>query len=204
MGAQPGTVLLDVGAGLGGPAAFARQEAGVHPLLVELEAQPCTAARRVFGLSTLRADGTALPLADGSVTLAWSLGTLCTTSRQDDLVAELARALAPGATLGLMVLTTTRGATLRSSTGNVFPTAPGLEQMLGRHGFTVTDRRWADSLAQDDAAWEARAERVEVLVRQRHGTDPAYRRADRQERVLGSLLGSGAVRRYLLVMRRTA
>jgi hypothetical protein len=43
---DPGTTFLDVGAGVGGPAAFAAEEAGVLPVLTEPQGGACRAARR--------------------------------------------------------------------------------------------------------------------------------------------------------------
>ena len=46
--------LLDCGAGVGGPAAYAAQAVGVTPLLVEPEAGGCRAARTLFGFPGCR------------------------------------------------------------------------------------------------------------------------------------------------------
>ncbi|GAC1345900.1 MAG: hypothetical protein NVSMB29_20240 [Candidatus Dormibacteria bacterium] len=45
---EPGQTFLDVGAGVGGPAAFARRERGVRPLLTDPELGACRAARSLF------------------------------------------------------------------------------------------------------------------------------------------------------------
>ncbi|HEX3749035.1 MAG TPA: methyltransferase domain-containing protein, partial [Streptosporangiaceae bacterium] len=80
---RPGDLLIDAGAGVGGPAAYACQHSGVRPLLVEPEPDACRASRRLFGFPVLRADATRLPFPDGVVALAWCLGVLCTTSGPD-------------------------------------------------------------------------------------------------------------------------
>ena len=54
--------MLDCGAGVGGPAAFAAAEVGVRPMLSEPEAGACRAARRLFGLPVVQA-GSDLPFA---------------------------------------------------------------------------------------------------------------------------------------------
>jgi hypothetical protein len=64
----PGELLVDIGAGLGGPDAYAVGRSGVRPVLVEPEPGACRAAARLFGAPVLRATATALPLADGSAT----------------------------------------------------------------------------------------------------------------------------------------
>ena len=97
--AGPGDLLVDVGAGLGGPAAYAADRTGVRPVLVEPEPDACRAAARLFGAPVIQADATALPFADGAVGLAWSLGVLCTAPSRDAQLAML-RADAPRGTPG--------------------------------------------------------------------------------------------------------
>ncbi|MFI5084096.1 MAG: class I SAM-dependent methyltransferase, partial [Streptosporangiales bacterium] len=80
MRAGPGDLLLDVGAGIGGPAAYAAGRTGARPVLVEPEPDACRAAARLFGVPVIQADATALPFTDGAVGLAWSLGVLCTAT----------------------------------------------------------------------------------------------------------------------------
>jgi len=45
---RPGDLLIDVGAGLGGPAAYAAERTGVRPVLAEPEPDACRAAARLF------------------------------------------------------------------------------------------------------------------------------------------------------------
>jgi protein-L-isoaspartate O-methyltransferase len=47
--------MLDCGAGVGGPAAFAAELTGVVPLLSDPEAGACRAARRLFGFPVVQA-----------------------------------------------------------------------------------------------------------------------------------------------------
>ncbi|HJY94402.1 MAG TPA: methyltransferase domain-containing protein, partial [Streptosporangiaceae bacterium] len=64
--AGPGEVLLDVGAGIGGPAAYAAGRTGARPVLVEPEPDACRAAARLFGAPVIQGDAIALPFADGA------------------------------------------------------------------------------------------------------------------------------------------
>ena len=93
--------MLDAGAGVGGPAAFARAEVGVAPVLSEPEVGACRAARRLFGLPVVQA-ASELPFVSGSFDVAWSLGVLCTVPDQPLLLRELHRVLRPGGRLCLV------------------------------------------------------------------------------------------------------
>src|SRR5258708_39193311 len=95
----PGALLADVGAGLGGPAAYAASRAGVWPLLLEPEHAACRAAAGLFAAHVIQADATAVPLADGHADMAWPLGVLCTLPTRDAQLAmlrELRRIVRPG------------------------------------------------------------------------------------------------------------
>jgi ubiquinone/menaquinone biosynthesis C-methylase UbiE len=103
---HPGDVMIDIGAGLGGPAAYAAERTGLQPILAEPEFDACRAAARLFGSPVVQADATALPFADGSASHAWCLGVLCTTSGPDAqraILRELRRVLRPPGRAGLLV-----------------------------------------------------------------------------------------------------
>src|SRR5579859_4029809 len=65
----PGELMLDIGAGAGGPAAYAAARTGVRPVLAEPEPGACRAAVTLFGSPVVQADATALPFATGSADL---------------------------------------------------------------------------------------------------------------------------------------
>src|ERR1700744_1733262 len=93
---RPGEILVDVRAGVGGPAPSAAGQPAVQPVLVEPAPDACRAAARLFGVPAIQADATDLPLAGGAVTRAWCLGVLCTLpglAAQQQLLNELRRIL---------------------------------------------------------------------------------------------------------------
>ena len=97
-----GDRMLDCGAGVGGPSAFARAETGIVPTLTDPEYGACRAARRLFDLPVVQARAP-LPFAAAAFDVAWSLGVLCTVRDQDGFMAELVRVLRPAGRLGLLV-----------------------------------------------------------------------------------------------------
>jgi SAM-dependent methyltransferase len=103
-----GTTLLDVGAGAGGPAAWAAERYGVRPILLEPMQSACRAAARLFGFPVIAADGARMPLRTGSIDAAWCLGVLCTVEDKAALLGEIHRVLVPGASLGLLVVVARR------------------------------------------------------------------------------------------------
>jgi SAM-dependent methyltransferase len=192
--------MLDCGAGVGGPAEFARREAGVEPTLTDPEEGACQAARRLFGLPAVQASAP-LPFPPASFDLAWSLGVLCTVGDQDAFLAELVRVLRPGGGLGLLVFVAP-GALSEQPEGNHFPTPDGLRDLLGTAGLTVTDSASLDDFAAEPTLWQEQAARVEDELQRRHGDDPRWQTATAQAAIIGRLLADGSVTGELLVARR--
>ncbi|MEU8343276.1 Methyltransferase domain-containing protein [Actinomadura meyerae] len=192
----PGTALLDVGAGAGGPAAWAAERFGVRPVLLERMPAACRAAARLFGLPVVTADAARIPLRTGSADAAWCLGVLCTVRDKAALLAEIHRVLAPGASLGLLV-TVARGPVLGAvPDGNHFPTQPELAGLLDGAGFDLVEQ--IDSPGDAPLAWSRRAERVAELVAARHRGDRAYALAAHQGERFSRLLASGRLSMQLV------
>lgn len=196
-----GQVFLDCGAGVGGPAAFVREETGVRPLLTDPESGACRAARSLFGLPALRADSR-LPLAAASIVCGWSLGVLCTVDDQSLFLSEIRRVLRPEARFGFVVYCATHEGdlALESPAGNDFPTSEALDELLEGASLRVLASGWTDQFAAFPDAWENPMEQVQRELEQRHDNDPRWRRAEEQSKRMGSLLAAGEVRGRLLVV----
>jgi SAM-dependent methyltransferase len=193
-----GSRLVDAGAGVGGPAAFAAERFGVRPVLVEPMVGACRAARALFGFPTVAGTGDRLPLATGAADAVWCLGVLCTTEAKGALLAELHRVLGRGRPLGLFVLVAEQDPLPDVPEGNSFPTHDELAHLLDAAGFDLVERIAASELAATPRSWQERMDRVERAVADAHGDDPRFRQATEQEERMGRLLGSGAVRGWLV------
>jgi SAM-dependent methyltransferase len=195
----PGARLLDAGAGVGGPAAFAAAEAGVRPLLTEPEMGACRAARRLFDLPVVQA-ASDLPVADASLDAAWSLGVLCTVADQPHFLAELRRVLRPGGRLGLLVFVA-QGPLPEQPAGNDFPTQARLDALLDGAGLGTRDSASAADFPAVPAGWQEQADAVEAELERRHGDDEAWQVAAAQSAVIGRLLAGGHLAGTLVVAR---
>jgi SAM-dependent methyltransferase len=198
----PRTPFLDVGAGVGGPAAFAAQEAGVLPVLTEPQGGACRAARRLFGLPVVQA-GSALPVRDHAVSAGWCLGVLCTVADQPGFVRDLRRVLAPDARFGLLVYVAEHEGVRDAPEGNHFPTAAALEVLLQDAGLTVVDSGHLADFAATPPLWQEHADAVEAELERRHGSDPRFVTAERQAGLIGRLIADGEVQGTMLVVRPT-
>jgi len=204
LGSAPGGLLADVGAGLGGPAAYAAAEAGLRPLLLESEHAACRAASRLFGLPVIVADATTLPVADGRADAAWSLGVLCTLAGRDAQLAvlrELGRIVRPGGPIGLLVYVAVRLPLDDPPKGNRFPGIDDLTALVHAAGLEVLRAADAHGMSAPPASWRQRAGAVEHELHRRFGPTPQLRAADEQSERIGKLLESGQLAEQVLVLR---
>jgi len=203
----PDDLMLDVGAGVGGPAAYAAGKTGVRPVLAESEPGACRAAARLFGLPVVQADATALPFADGAVGLAWSLGVLCTAPSRDAQLAmlqEMHRVVRPGGRIGLLVYLAETGQLDDPPQGNHFPASTGLHALLGRADLDIEAVADAQRMPDPPAGWADRAAVVERELRRRFGATPQLAAADGQSDRIGHLLSSGQLTSQVLLVRTKA
>jgi SAM-dependent methyltransferase len=205
-GLRPGRddLMLDVGAGVGGPATPATEKTGVRPVLAEPEPAACRAAARLFGLPVVQADATRLPIKTGSADKAWCLGVLCTAPGADAQLAmlrELRRVVRPGAPIGLLVYLAETSRLDDPPQGNHFPDSTALHALLGRAGLDVEAVADAQQLPDPPAAWADRAAVVERELHCRFGTTSQLAAADEQSDRIGRLLSEGQLTSQVLLVR---
>lgn len=196
-----GAPLLDLGAGMGGPAAYAARTASAAAVLVEPMTTACQVASSLFGLPAVVADGARLPFADGSFATAWSLGVLCTVGDKPAHLAEAARVLKPDGALGLLVYERTVEELDEQPAGNEFPTSLELSDLLAQTGLTVQASARLDELPPPPPSWQEAQECVDTWIASRHGHEGAWREARQQQATLGSLIDRGLVAGHLVVAR---
>lgn len=195
LGLAAGATVVDIGAGVGGPAARLADQRGVRPLLIDPMAAACAAAARLFALPTAVAQAEALPLGDATAAHAWSLGVLCTTDDRPAALQELRRVLTADGRAALLVYVRTAAEhPAGAPEGNDFPTAAGLEAEIDGAGLRVVDRIAAADLPPPPATWQARADAVDEWIEATHRRAPAWQAARDDEDAVARLLERGDVR----------
>jgi SAM-dependent methyltransferase len=198
---RAGETLLDCGAGVGGPAAYAAAHRGVRPLLVEPQAGGCRASRALFGFPAVRADASALPIADEAVDAAWALGVLCTTQAQLELLTELRRVVRPPGRIGLLVLVADEMSPEGEPDDSFFPTAESLSDLVRRAGLRIDVWRSAADIWDPPTQWQQRVGRVEAELRARHADEEEWQVAERQSQRITQLLERSVIVPQMLSLR---
>lgn len=107
LGIKAGDKVLDVGCGLGGPARMAASRYGADVTGIDLTEAFCDGARRLnalVGLENVRieqGDALAMPFADNSFDVIFTLHVAMNIADKAELYREIARVLKPGGRFGL-------------------------------------------------------------------------------------------------------
>ncbi len=199
-----GEALLDCGAGVGGPAAYAAAQRGVRPVLVEPQAGGNYASRALFGFPALRADASVLPFADEAFDAAWALGVLCTTESQLELLSELRRVVRPPGRIGLLVLVADELSPAGEPDDSFFPTADSLSDLVDRAGLRIDASRSAADIWDPPKQWQERVETFESELEAKYGNERAWQVAERQSNLIAQLLGDSTIVPHVFSLRHRA
>jgi hypothetical protein len=130
---------------------------------------------------------------------------LCTTSgpaAQLAVLRELRRVVRPAGRIGLLVFLATVARLDHPPEGNHFPSANGLDALLGEAGLTVLDRAVTSDLPSPPAQWRERLDAVESELERRYGQNPAWQIAEAQSHRIGHLLHRGELQAQVLLLQR--
>lgn len=184
--------MLDVGAGIGGPADYARKHRNASVVLVDPERQACVAARSLFGFDSVCASAIDLPFDSESFSNAWCLGVLCTLPDHERMLRELARVTAPRGRVGMLVYAQAK-ALNEQPEGNCFPPLAGLQRLYEQAGFDVVDEVLLDDLPSLPESWAHKEAAINDWIDEHHHGDPRWQRSVAQESLISDLLSAGAV-----------
>ncbi|HZK51821.1 MAG TPA: class I SAM-dependent methyltransferase [Actinomycetota bacterium] len=96
MGAKPGTLVLDVGCGIGGPGAWLASERRCDVVGIDVMEEPVRGLKRLFPqLSAVVASSRWLPFRNATFDATWAIGVIETIAHKNEALKEVARVLVP-------------------------------------------------------------------------------------------------------------
>ena len=197
------STLLDVGAGIGGPAEFAANTFGLAPTLCDPMPGACGAVTRLFGRTGTVAPGHDLPYPDATFDAGWALGVLCVVDDEVAVLRELQRVVKPSGSVGLLVFLRRTSEPSDELTANTFPTERQLARAIDQAGLTQAHRTLLTDHDPQPAQWTRMISEVDEHIRRRHHREAAWRRVEDQQQALSALLDQGHLDGVLIACRRT-
>jgi SAM-dependent methyltransferase len=192
---RAGDVVVELGAGLGGVAAWLRSRTGCVVHAVEPAVGSRSVASELFPELEVHGDVDELRLPPGTVDAVVLAGVISLVPDADALVATAAHLLRPGGRLGITdVVPLDRVEPVIVSGPNVVRTTPVLVEQLARHGFGVT--HVGHGPCSPSPQWQAVADRVQARVRREHADAHEMRLVEQDQAHLSRLgveLGLGCV-----------
>jgi SAM-dependent methyltransferase len=202
---RAGDLLLDTGAGLGGPAAWLGRHTGARVVTAEPMPAAASGGRRLFGLSAVVAVSYQLPVASERIDGALALAVLSTVQDKAAYLAEVHRVLRDDGALGTIEYVSTAdpgGPVEAEPEGNEFVRRDELLKAIEAAGFEVTDCQPADHLPPAPPEWAGLDAAVTGEIERVHGTDPAWTATARQRKRFGRRLAAGDLGVVLVAARR--
>ena len=183
------TRVVDLGSGLGGPAAWIVRR---HSCPVAIALEPAAGAAHgsaaLFDIPVVRGAADRAPFRSGQFDGALLLGVLSVVRHPIDALAEAARV---AARVGVMDYCSTTGDVVEAG-GSSFPTLDQLVEWVDRAGLVVTER--TDVLPDPPEGWEDAAAKID------HVSD-AHPEAEAAEREVSDAIEAGALAPQLLLVR---
>lgn len=193
MGLDPRSLVLDTGAGLGGPAAWLARMSGASLVTSEPMRRAALGSRRLFATPGVVAWAHQLPFRAARFSAALALAVLSTVADKEAYLAEVRRVLAPGGRLGLLDYVRTGDPLVDPPLNNEFLRPDQLDRVVAASGFEIEDRAMASDLPAAPDEWGALSERVSRAVRAAHPGATAVVRAGEQQQRFARLLSAGSV-----------
>jgi SAM-dependent methyltransferase len=175
IGAHPGMRVLDLGCGMGGPAAWLRRTRGCDVVGLDLMEQGVRAARRLFdhALSTVGSTY-ALPFRTAAFSAVWAVGVLELIEDKARALNEVARVLRPGGRAALYSYMSVTDELEDPPASDHFVSPEAVTSLAEEAGLEVRRASAAAFPRIDDGGWRETRALVEGEIRSRHGAEADF------------------------------
>jgi SAM-dependent methyltransferase len=190
---------LDIGGGLGPLSAWLTQRTLHRVVPVDPSDASCRGARTLFGLASVRADASALPVATASCSVTVLNGVVSLLDDLDAAVSEAARTTRPGGIVAVADLTANGGQRVTSE-NNRFWVAGDIAAALERAGCVVDFVACSDP---GNGAWAPVQRTVDGEIAERYSDAPGFEQWRRDGTRLGAMIDAGTIGATSIIARRT-
>jgi SAM-dependent methyltransferase len=204
-GISDGDVVLDVGSGLGGPAAWLEDQVRCTTVGFDLMEASVGAQRRLFSHSrSVVAGSDRLPFRSASFDAAWSLGVLEMVEDKPAALAEIARVLRPGGRLCLYEYTGEKRPSGDGPEANLFVPPGSMTTMIVECGLELVRAEPAPHIPDPPLEWRAVTRIVRSEIARSHAGDPRLEEAEQERQRFLGMRRSGEIEDWIFVAARPA
>jgi len=202
-GIGPGDVVLDVGSGLGGPAAWLEANTGCTTIGFDLMEVSVCAQRRMFPhVRSLVADSDLLPFCSDRFDAAWCLGVLEMIEDKGAALSEIARVLRPGGLVCLYEFAGESSSPAERPGANRFVTAGTISDSVQRSGLELMWAERAPELPDTPSEWRDVTRIVREEITRSHAGDPRLEDAEKERQRFLEMRRSGEIEDWIFVARK--
>ena len=202
-GIGPGDVVLDVGSGLGGPAAWLEANTGCTTIGFDLMEVSVCAQRRMFPhVRSLVADSDLLPFCSDRFDAAWCLGVLEMIEDKGAALSEIARVLRPGGRVCLYEYAGESSLPTGRPGANRFVTAGTILDSVQRSGLEFMRAERAPELPDPPSGWRDVTRIVREEITRSHAGDPRLEDAEKERQRFLEMRRSGEIEDWIFVARK--
>jgi len=197
--ARPGRLVLDIGCGIGGPAAWLATERGCEVVGIDVMEEPVHGLKRLFPrLCSIVATSRSLPFRDATFDASWAIGVIETIGHKREALKELARVLVSHGRLAAYTFVSTSNEIDDPPMADRFQPLDELVEDFERGGFR-TLRVEPSALARPPATWRQAQGAAQAHANRFHRDDPVLEDVDRELRKFARLHTSGQIKPWIIV-----
>ena len=197
MGAKRGTLVLDVGCGIGGPGAWLASERLCDVVGIDVMEEPVRGMGRLFPqLHPVVATSRSLPFRNAIFDAAWAIGVIETIEHKSEALKEVARVLVPGGRLAAYTFVST-GRIEDAPMADRFQSLDVFVEDFERGGFHILNVD-PSTPVRPPPAWRDAQDSAQAYASRLHRDDPAYETVERERRRFARLLTSGEIEAWVI------
>jgi SAM-dependent methyltransferase len=198
-----GSLVLDVGLGLGGPGEWLVRRHACRLVGVDIMLQAAQGARRLFGdVQVAVASTRSLPFGDQTFDGAWALGVIEMLADKERAFREIVRVLVPGARVVLYDFVANEARIHNPPAADRFESADDITRKLKEAGLDVLRSEAVPYLSPPPDEWRAAIEKVRQHIRDEHDGDPRFGVAEEERNNFNRLRSRGSIKEWEFLAER--